>query len=43
MPNVRAAIAAIRPQLLVAYAAYEAARPENLHQLLPLNLGVADR
>jgi hypothetical protein len=43
MPQVRAAISAIRPQLLAAYAAYEAARPTTLHQLQPINLSVADR
>lgn len=43
MPPVRAAIAAIRPQLLGAYAAYEAARPNRLHQLTSINLSSADR
>jgi hypothetical protein len=42
-PRVRATIAGIRPQLLAAYAAYEAARPDTLHQLPPINLSLADR
>jgi hypothetical protein len=43
MPQVRAAIGQMRQQLLAAYAAYEAARPDTLHQLLPINLDAAER
>jgi hypothetical protein len=42
-PQVRATIAHLRQQLLAAYATYELARPHTLHQLLPINLGPAER
>jgi hypothetical protein len=42
-PQIRAVMAAIRPQLLAAYAAYEAARPDTLHQLPSAGLNAAQR
>lgn len=41
--QVRAVIGPIRQQLVAAYAAYEAARPNTLHQLAPIGLSVAQR
>jgi hypothetical protein len=41
--QVRAAIGPIRQQLVAAYAAYEAARPDTLHQLAPIGLNAVQR
>ena len=41
--QVQATIGPIQQQLIAAYAAYEAARPDTLHQLAPIGLSVAQR
>jgi HNH endonuclease len=42
-PAIRAAVGAILPQIVTAYTAYEGARPEGLHQLVPVGLTVAQK
>lgn len=41
--QTRAVIGPLRQQLMAAYAAYEAARPNTLHQLAPIGLNVEQR